>query len=83
MSIEPYKDLRTSDWRLALAKFWKIVTDGFPSFRPILFAISTPRYKLEKLLVSMPDPQTNNEYTIKDFFTFAEEVVILNCDGKL
>ena len=56
-----------------LAKVQKIVTDGLPSFRPILSAIGTPTYKLAKFLVPILEPLTTNEYTIKDSFTFAEE----------
>ena len=63
------------------AKVHKIVTDGLPSFRPILSAISTPTYKLSKLLVPMLEPLTTNGYTIKDSFTFPEELQSL--DSKL
>ena len=62
-------------------KVHKIVTDGLPSFRPILSAISTPTYKLSKLLVPMLEPLTTNGYTIKDSFTFPEELQSL--DSKL
>ena len=60
------------------AKVHKIVTDDLPSFRPILSAIGTPTYKLAKFLVSMLEPLTTNEYTIKDP---AEELQSL--DSKL
>ena len=63
------------------AKVHKIVTDGLPSFRPILSAIGTPTYKLAKFLVPVLEPLTTNEYTIKDFFTFAEE--LQSFDSKL
>ena len=64
-----------------LAKVHKIVTDGLPSFRPILSAIGTPTYKLAKFLVPILEPLTTNEYTIKDSFTFAEE--LQSFDSKL
>ena len=64
-----------------LAKVHKIVTDGFPSFRPILSAIGTPTYKLAKFLVPILEPLTTNECTIKDSFTFAEE--LQSFDSKL
>ena len=64
-----------------LAKVDKIVRDGLPSFRPILSAIGTPTYKLAKFLVPILDPLTTNEYTIKDSFTFAEE--LQSFDSKL
>ena len=55
-----------------LPKVHKIVTDGLPSFRPILSVIGTPTYKLAKFLVPIIEPLATNEYTIKDSFTFAE-----------
>ena len=64
-----------------LAKVYKIVTDGIPSFRRILSALGTPTYKLEKFLVPMLEPLTTNEYTNKDSFTFAEE--LQSFDSKL
>ena len=64
-----------------LAKVNKIVTDGLPSFRPILSAIGTPPYKLAKFLVPILEPLTTNEYTVKDSFTFAEE--LKSFDSKL
>ena len=57
-----------------LAKVRKVVTDGLPSFRPILSAIGTPTYKLAKFLVPMLEALTTNECTIKDSFIFAEEL---------
>ena len=63
------------------AKVHKIVTDGLPSFRPILSAIGTPTYKLATFLVPILEPLTTNEYTIKDSFTFAEE--LQSFDSKL
>ena len=78
ISSEEYKDLSTSGSRpgimYGLAKVHKTVTDGLPSFRPILSAIGTPTYKLAKFLVPILEPLTTNEYTIKDSFTFAEEL---------
>ena len=43
-----------------LTKVHKIVTDGLPSFRPILSAIGTPTYKLAKFLVPTLAPLTTN-----------------------
>ena len=61
VSIEQYKDLSPSGWRPGImfgsAKVHKIVTDGLPSFRPILSAIGTPTYKLVKFLVPMLEPR--------------------------
>ena len=85
ISIEQYKDLSPSGSSpgimYGLAKVHKIVTDGLPSFRPILSAISTPTYKLAKFLVPVLEPLTTNDYTIEDSFTFAEELQTF--DSKL
>ena len=84
-SIEEYKNLRPSSSRprnmYGSAKVCKIVTDGVPSFRPILSVIRTPTYKLAKSFIPMQEPLTTNEYTIKDSFTFAEE--LQSFDSKL
>ena len=78
ISIEQYKDLSPSVWWPGImygsAKVHKIVTDSLPSFRPISSAIGTPTYNFAKFLVPMLELLTTNEYTIKDFFTFAEEL---------
>ena len=59
--IKQYKDLSPSGSRPGImygsAKVNKIVTGGFPSFRPILSAIGTTTYKLPKLLAPMLEPQ--------------------------
>ena len=85
ISSEQYKDLSPSVSRPGimhgLAKVHKVATDGLPSFRPILSAIGTPTYKLAKFLVPILEPLTTNEYTIKDSFTFAEE--LQSFDSKL
>ena len=78
ISIEQYKDLNPSGSRPGIiygsAKIHKIVTDDLTSFWPILSAIGTPTYKLAKFLVSMLEPLTTNEYTVKDSFTFGLEL---------
>ena len=78
ISIEQYKGLTPSGSRTgiihALATVRKIDTDGLPSFRPILLGIGTPIYQLAQFLFPMLEPLTNNQYTIKDSFTFAEEL---------
>ena len=85
ISIEQYKDLSPSGLRPGImycsAKFNQIVTDGLPSFRPILSAIGTPTYKLAKFLVPVLELLTTTEYTIKDSFTFSEE--LQSFDSKL
>jgi len=64
-----------------LPKVHKPVIDNTPKFRPILSAINTPVYKLAKFLVPILSPLTVNDYTVKDSFTFAKEVV--NFDHNL
>ena len=61
-----------------LAKIHKALEDGIPSFRPILSAIGTPAYKLAKLCDQLLKSLTNNEYSIKDSFSFAKEVLELD-----
>ena len=58
-----------------LSKIHKTLEDGIPSFRPILSAIGTLTYKLAKFCGQLLKPLTNNEYTIKNSFSFAKEVL--------
>ena len=53
-------------------KVQKDIIDNCP---PILSAINIPICKLAKFLVSILKSLTSNEYTVKDSFTFAEEIV--------
>ena len=64
-----------------LCKVHKAITEVCPPFRPILSAIGTPSYKLAKFLVPKLSSVTFNEFTVKDFFAFAEEIV--HQDSKL
>ena len=57
-----------------LCKIHKSIVDGVPPFRPILSAIGTPTYKLAKFFVPLLVPLTYNQYTIKDSFSFCEEL---------
>ena len=57
------------------------MTNNIPQFRPILSAINTPIYKLAKYLVPILSPLTVDDYTVKDSFTFAKEVI--NFDHNL
>lgn len=63
-----------------LSKVHKQLVDGFPKLRPILSAINTPTYKLAKFLVNIMEPLTKDDYTVKDTFTFAEEVRTQNSE---
>ena len=64
-----------------LPKVHKIVIDNIPKFRPILSAIGTPVCQIAKFLVPILSPLTVNDYTVKDSFSFAKEVV--NFDHSL
>ena len=57
-----------------LCKVHKKSVNGSPPFRPILSAINTPTYNLAKFLVPILSPLTHNEYTVKDSFSFSNEV---------
>ena len=59
-----------------LAKIHKALEDGTPSFRPILSAIGTSTCNLVKFCDQLLKPLTSNDYTIKDSFSFANEVVV-------
>ena len=61
-----------------LCKIRKNIVDGVPPFRPILSAIGTPTYKLAKFFVPLLEPLTYNQYTIKDSFSFCEELKNFN-----
>ena len=58
-----------------LCKVHKDIIYNCPPCRPILLAINTPTYKLAKFLVPILKSLTSNEYTVKDSFAFAEEIV--------
>ena len=85
MSTEQYKKIKAvrsgPGILYKLCKVHKTITDIFPPFRPILFAIGTPSYKLAKFLVAKLSLITFNEFTVKDSFAFAEEIV--HQDSKL
>ena len=56
-------------------KVHKTVVNNTPKFRPILSAINTPTYSLAKYLNPILSPLTTNEFTVKNSFDFAKEVV--------
>ena len=62
-----------------MAKVHRPVINRCPSLRSIFSAINTPSYKLAKFLVSLLTPLTSNGFTIKDSFSFAEEVSSFDC----
>ena len=62
-----------------MAKVHKPVINRYPSLRPILSAINPSSYKLAKFLVPLLPPLTSNDFTMKDSFSFAEEVSSFDC----
>ena len=58
-----------------LCKVQKDTIDNCPLFRPILSAINTPTYKLATFLAPILKSLASNEYTVKNSFAFAEEIV--------
>ena len=62
-------------------KVHKTVVNNTPKFQPILSAINTPTYLLAKYLNPILSPLMTNEFTVKNSFDFAEEVV--NYDHNL
>ena len=56
-----------------LGKTQKALKDRVRTFRPILFAIGAPTYKLAKFCDKLLKPITTNEYTIKGFAKEVEE----------
>ena len=62
ISIEQYKDFSSSGprpWMMyGSAKVHIIVTDGFPSSRPVLSTIGTKTYKIAKFLVPLLETLT-------------------------
>ena len=78
-SEETHKSLKSVGVRpgimYRLCKVHKDIIDNCPPFRPILSAISTSTYKLAKLLAPILKSLTIYEYTVKDSFTFAEEII--------
>ena len=56
-------------------KIYKPVVNNLPKFRPILSAINTPGYNLAKFLIPIAEPLTHTEFTIKDSFSFAKEII--------
>ena len=85
LSIKPCKKIKAVRSRqgilYGLCKVHKAIIDVCPPFRSIISAIGTPSYKFAKFLVSKLSSVAFNEFTVKDSFVFAEEIVYL--DNKL
>ena len=63
-----------------LEKIHKKVTDCCPAFWAILSVIGIPTYKIAKFLVPILRDLTSNEYSVKDSFDFAKEILRQNSD---
>ena len=85
LPTDQYKQIKAIGSRpgilYGLCKVHKAIIDVCPPFRPILSAIGTRSYKLAKYLVPKLSSITFNEFTVKDSFAFAEEIV--HHDDKL
>ena len=85
LTTDQYKKVKAIGSRpgilYGLCKVHKAIIDVCPPFRPILSAIGTPSYKLAKFLVPKLSSIMFNEFTVKDSFAFAEDIV--HQDGKL
>ena len=57
------------------SKVHKAIVENCMPFQPILSALNTPTYKFAKYLLQILKPLTTDEFTIKDSFHFAEEIV--------
>ena len=62
----------------SLCKIHESIVDGTLPFCPIFSAIGTSTYKLAKFFLPLLEPQTYNQYTIKDSFWFCEELKHFN-----
>ena len=84
LSSDQYKKIKATGSRpgilYEICKVHKAVIDICPPFRPIISAIGTPSYKIAKFLFPKLSSITFNEFTVKDSFAFAEE--ILHQDSK-
>ena len=65
-----------------LVKVHKMVTDGFPSFGPILSAIGPPTYKFAKFLFPVQGPYQLMSILLKIPSYLAEELVMASFDTE-
>ena len=79
ISDTDYKKLKPRGSRFGIlygfCKIHKSLIENFPPFQPILSAIKTPSYNIAKHLVPILEPITTNQFTIKNSFEFAKEVI--------
>ena len=58
-----------------LSKVHKPVVNNIPKLRPILSAINSPTYKLSQYMNKLLKPLTTNQYTCRDSFSFADDIM--------
>ena len=79
ISDKQYKKIKAVGSRpgilYGLCKVHKAIVDVCPPFRPILSAIGTLTYKTARFLVPILSCLTINEFSVKDSFSFAKEIV--------
>ena len=79
ISDTDYKKLKSRGSRFGilygLCKIHKSLIENFPPFQPILSAMITSSYNIAKHLVPILEPITTNQFTIKNSFEFAKEVI--------
>jgi hypothetical protein len=74
VSDEVKKNLKVSGSRFGIMYGLPKIHKKNVPLRPILSTIGTANYCLSKFLVSLLTPFVNNEFSIKDSFTFAQEI---------
>ena len=84
ISVETYIKVRPVGSKLGTlygsAKVHKPLKNELPPFRRILLVIGTPTYKLAKFLVPTLSDITQNQFNVKDSFTFVGEIVTQDSD---
>ena len=62
----------------SVVKVQKKFIDVYPAFRLILSVIGIPTYAITNVFVPMLKDLTSNEYSVKDSFDFAKEILQQN-----
>ena len=79
LSDKQYKNFKVVGSRdgviYGICKVHKAIVDVCPPFRPILPATGTPTFEIAKFLVPILSCLTINDFTVKDSFSFAKEIV--------
>ena len=79
ISEETYNKLKPIGSKLGTlygsAKVHKLLKNGLPTFRTIFQQLVPPTHKLAEYLASILSDTIQNEFTAKDSFTFADEIL--------